>query len=403
MAVGITSSVGPLEAELSGIVAELAASAARHDADGSFPHEAFELLARHRILDLVVPADQGGGGAGLEATVRVLVELGRGDPSVALVTALHLLHHALLASPTSVWPEPLQRRLQRSVVEGGALINALRVEPELGTPARGGLPATVAERVGDGSGYRLHGRKIYSTGAPGLRWMVVYARTDDPDPLVGQFVLDATDRSGWYIEPTWDHLGMRATASHDVVFTGAFVPADATVDLRPAHDPAPADPVMLGWNALVIAATYHGVAVAARDWLTRYLHERVPSGLGRALATLPRFQEGVGRIESRVRTSNRLLVDTARRIDAGDDGRDGGDTLSEALADAQVIKLTVTNAAIDAVSEAIALVGNPGLSRANDLERHLRNVLCSRIHTPQDDMILSGAGRAALAASEGAP
>lgn len=377
--------------DLDPVVTALAAEAARHDADGSFPHEAFALLARHGVLDLVVPAELGGGGGGLEATVRVLVELGRGDPSVALVTALHLLQHASMAAPDTAWPAPLRERLQRSVVEGPALVNALRVEPELGTPARGGLPATVAERLADGTGYRLRGRKIYSTGAPGLRWFVVYARTDDAEPLVGQFVVDAADRTGWHIEPTWNHLGMRATASDDLVFDGAYVAADAVIDLRRADDPPPYDAVLMGWNALVIAATYHGVAVAARDWLTAYLHRRVPSGLGKPLASLPRFQEAVGRIEATIRASNRLLLDTARRIDTGD-----GAERAEALADAPVVKLAVTNGAIDAVNEAIALVGNPGLSRDNDLERHLRNVLCSRIHTPQDDMILTGTGRAAL-------
>lgn len=377
--------------ELAPVVAALAAEAARHDADGSFPHEAFELLSRHGVLDLVVPAELGGGGGGLEAAVRVLVELGRGDPSVALVTALHLLQHATMAAPTSTWPVALRERLQRSVLQGPALVNALRVEPELGTPARGGLPATVAERLDDGTGYRLRGRKIYSTGAPGLRWFVVYGRTDDAEPLVGQFVVDAADRTGWHIERTWNHLGMRATASDDIVFDGAYVAADAVIDLRRADDPPPYDAALMGWNALLIAATYHGVAVAARDWLTAYLHRRIPSGLGRPLATLSRFQEAVGRIEARVRTSNRLLIDTARRIDTGDDGE-----RAEALVDAPVVKLAVTSAAIDAVSEAIALVGNPGLSRDNDLERHLRNVLCSRIHTPQDDMILTGAGRTAL-------
>lgn len=392
MSVGIVRDRVDVELGLPALAAALAAGAARHDADGSFPHEAFELLWSHGVLDLVVPVEAGGGGAGLERVVRVLVELGRGDPSVALVTALHLLQHSSLVAPTSAWPDVVRTRLQRSVVEGPALVNALRVEPELGTPARGGLPATVAERLADGTGFRLRGRKIYSTGAPGLRWMVVYARTDDPEPLVGQFVVDAADRAGWHIDPTWNHLGMRATASHDIVFDGAFVAADAVVDLRRADDPAPPDPVLMAWNALVIAATYHGVAVAARDWLVDYLHRRVPSGLGKPLATLPRFQEAVGAIDAKVRTSSRLLLDNARRIDAGE-------PLGEALADAPVIKLTVTNAAIDAVSEAIALVGNPGLSRDNDLERHLRNVLCSRIHIPQDDMILLGAGRAALAAA----
>ena len=42
------------------------------------------------------------------------------------------------------------------------------------------------------------------------------------------------------------------------------------------------------------------------------------------------------------------------------------------------------------------LTGNPGLARANPLERHYRDVLCARIHTPQDDSIRLTAGRLAL-------
>ena len=44
----------------------------------------------------------------------------------------------------------------------------------------------------------------------------------------------------------------------------------------------------------------------------------------------------------------------------------------------------------------MSLVGNPGLYRSNALERHHRDVLCSRIHVPQDDMVVLGAGKAAL-------
>jgi alkylation response protein AidB-like acyl-CoA dehydrogenase len=50
-------------------------------------------------------------------------------------------------------------------------------------------------------------------------------------------------------------------------------------------------------------------------------------------------------------------------------------------------------------SVALELTGNPGLSRRNPLERHYRDVLCSRVHTPQDDSILALAGKAALAAA----
>jgi alkylation response protein AidB-like acyl-CoA dehydrogenase len=58
--------------------------------------------------------------------------------------------------------------------------------------------------------------------------------------------------------------------------------------------------------------------------------------------------------------------------------------------------MTATNNAVRAVEIAISLVGNPGLARRNPLERHYRDVLCGRIHVPQDDMVQLMAGRAAL-------
>ena len=57
----------------------------------------------------------------------------------------------------------------------------------------------------------------------------------------------------------------------------------------------------------------------------------------------------------------------------------------------------VSAQAIKAVELAIEAAGNPGLSRRNPLERHYRDVLCSRIHTPQDDVVLGQVGRSALA------
>ncbi|MCA3785652.1 acyl-CoA dehydrogenase family protein, partial [Burkholderia sp.] len=67
-----------------------------------------------------------------------------------------------------------------------------------------------------------------------------------------------------------------------------------------------------------------------------------------------------------------------------------------------LVKRTVTEHAIRVVEQALKLSGNHGLSRANPLERHYRDVLCSRVHTPQDDAIAVAAGRAALdAASAG--
>ena len=144
------------------------------------------------------------------------------------------------------------------------------------------------------------------------------------------------------------------------------------------------------WYVLGISALYDGVARAARDWLVTYLTERTPTALGASLSTLPRFQEAVGEIDARLLTNHVLIESAATRTDR---------CAPPPATESGMIKMTVTTNAIAAVERAVELIGNPALSRANQLERHLRDVLCSRIHTRQNDSILAAAGRAAFKAA----
>ena len=64
--------------------------------------------------------------------------------------------------------------------------------------------------------------------------------------------------------------------------------------------------------------------------------------------------------------------------------------------ESSIVKLTVTNNAVAIVEDALSLTSNHGLTRANPLERHFRDVLCGRVHTPQDDATRVNAGRLAL-------
>jgi alkylation response protein AidB-like acyl-CoA dehydrogenase len=276
------------------VTAALAARAEEHDRAGSFPATGVGAVHAAGLLTATVSERYGGPGAGLADTVAILHALGRGDPSVALITAMTLFQHAAQARQET-WPATLYAEVIAESASRPVLINALRVEPELGTPARGGLPATTARRVPDG--WSLTGRKIFSTGAVGLRWMAVWARTDEPAPRVGSFPV-RSDAPGITVEPTWDHLGLRASRSDDVVFADTPVPADAIADLtEPTAVPA-RDAVLMAWNGLGLTALYLGVASAARDWLIGFLTERTPTALGRPLATLPRFISAVGEIEA---------------------------------------------------------------------------------------------------------
>lgn len=382
----IDPSVAPWSAQrLEPVLASIAERAEQHDRAATFPHESLRLVHGTGALDLVIPADDGGLGGDLADAVAAVRLLGAADPAVALVVSQHyLLHLTLSGSDASA---EVRREVRAASRDEGGLVNALRVEPELGTPARGGLPATVAVAQPDGS-WRLTGHKIYSTGIPALRWLAVLARTDDPEPRVGTFLVDARD-PGWRVEETWDHLGMRATASHDVILDGAPVAAGRAIDLAPAGRPRIQAEVGV-WNALLIAAVYDGVARAAVTWLGRYLHERVPANLGAPLASLERFQLAVGGMEALLRASDRLLRSAAAELGDAPDGL-------ASIEEASTVKVAVTTNAITAVERAVALIGNPGLSRRNPLERHYRDVLCSRIHTPQDDAVLLAAGRRSLA------
>jgi alkylation response protein AidB-like acyl-CoA dehydrogenase len=367
---------------LADVAAALAKRAEEHDRSAAFPADGIAEVHAAGLLTATVAPQYGGPGAGLGDTVTILRALGRGDPAVALISAMTLFAHALQAIEPS-WPQALYRDALAESAERPVLINALRVEPELGTPARGGLPATTARRTDDG--WSLTGRKIFSTGAEGLTWMNVWARTEDEPARVGGFLVRATS-PGITIERTWDHLGLRASRSDDVIFTGTPVPYEATTGLA---EPAPGQgsPVFMAWNALGLTALYLGVADAARDWLLQFLAERTPASLGRPLATLPRFQTAAGEIDAALISAGTLVTALAARVDAGD---------QDAIAQAGVAKLTATRAAIAAVEQAVALVGNNGLTRHHPLERHLRDILCARVHTPQDDSTLTATGRAAL-------
>ena len=380
------------------VSADLATRAERHDREGSYAPENIDAIWAAGLGNLTLPAELGGAGANTATASKVIETLATGDASTALIFLMHQFHLRMLSDPESGWPVHLRRRIIADSLAGPALINALRVEPELGTPARGGVPATTAVRGTNAAGtpvWRISGRKIYSTGSQGLRWMSVWGATipeDQDGQRVGFFVVPA-DADGIEIVETWDHLGMRASASHDVVFHDVEIPIDDVAALEPLGGPFSPDSVRAATLArmnVLLLSIYLGVAKAGRDWLTSYLNERKPSNLGASLATLPRFQSAVGEIEALIYTSEQLVTVIAAALDGH------GPDAERTLQGASLAKVVVTTNVIQALEQAMALIGNPGLTLRHPLQRYYRDALCSRIHTPQNDVLLTAAGKAAL-------
>jgi alkylation response protein AidB-like acyl-CoA dehydrogenase len=239
---------------------------------------------------------------------------------------------------------------------------------------------------------------LYTTGIPMLRWLAVWGRTDEAEPRVGVFLVPRPDADtpGISVIESWNHLGLRASGSHETVFDRVPIPLENAVDIRlpgawlphaASQADADANADQQAWMVALLASLYDAVARAGYDWVRRFVRERTPGSLGAPLASLPRVQETVGEIAALLH-GNQGLLDTA--VAHADAGR------PDPVTHSGLLKFTVTGNAVRAVELALQLAGNHGLSRNNPLERHYRDVLCSRIHTPQNDSILIAAGKSAL-------
>jgi alkylation response protein AidB-like acyl-CoA dehydrogenase len=372
-----------IDVTASALAVEFGATAAEYDRTAAFPFENIRRLRETGLAALVVPREFGGRGLGLARANGVVNAISRGEASTGLVLAQQYLFHGRLIRNAD-FSAALREKIFRSGASEGGFVNSLRVEPELGTPVRGGLPATVARRTA--RGWALTGRKIYSTGAPVLAWNAIWARTDELEPRVGAFVVPA-GTPGLSIEETWRQVGMRASGSHDVLLDNVEIPLDHAAELKTLQEQGGPDAATTAWVSVLFSTVYDGAARAARDWFVKFLRERTPTNLGAPLASLPRMQEAVGQIDSALYASRVLLASLSERVDRGEAPHP-----QESL----YVKHNVTANALAAVSKAMELSGNPGLAQANALERHYRDVLCARVHTPQDDSITVAAGRAAL-------
>ncbi|BCY11828.1 acyl-CoA dehydrogenase family protein [Actinoplanes sp. L3-i22] len=364
---------------LAKVTDEIAAHAAEFDRTGDIPWPGLEAAHRAGLLTATVGTQFGGPGLGPRDTARILTAIGEGDASVGLLAANLLNTHTAQAThPT--WPAGYYDDLLRRSAEGPALANAIRAEPELGAPARGGLPKTTITRVGDG--WLLNGHKAYATGGAALAYHVVWATADDG--RVGHVIVPGESAGITWVD-TWDHIGLRASNTHDVVYADVRVPADAFVEIPRGADGVYRDPAAAtGPGSFGHPALYLGVARAARGAFADYARSRVPTALGRPIAETERIQSVAGEIELQITQAETLLHGALLRLAAGDQP------------DLSAIKVAIARSVIAATQTAVAALGNPGLSRHHPLERHLRDALCIRVHPPQEDAVLLASGRRVL-------
>lgn len=373
------------------LAARNAERAAAHDRDGTFPHASYADLHAAGYLRLVIPTEYGGMGANVFEMVRAQEHLARGDGATALAAGMLVQLIGRIAEERT-WPEPIFAAICRELAAEGGLINSVVTEPELGSISRGGVPRTTAVPVK--GGWKVNGHKIFATGAPALRFMVVGVALppteDAPNGAMANAVVRG-DAPGVRIERTWgDGLGMRTAANDDVFFEDVFVPEGWLVG-RKALGGAPGGPAPLNAWTLTIAAVYLGIGQAACDAACAYANNRRPPALTGPIADLPHIQQLIGRMQIELNAARAVLFEAARTWAEHPAVRP---TLSAQIAAA---KYLCTNAACSVTEAALRIGGGFSLTRDLPLERYFRDARAGLFNPPQDDLALTIVGKAALA------
>lgn len=359
------------------LAADFACRAGDADRLGKLPAEDVRQLKESGYLTLTLPREYGGEGLSLREALAVHLELAQGSPSSALVAGmqLHIFGNLSEARP---WDEDKFAWLCQLATAGG-LLNSIASEPALGSPSRGAFFKTTAALTPEG--WCVNGHKTWSTGGAHLTHLLVKASvgTDTAVILVPNHIPGVT----W--EETWsDSLSLRASDSHDVRFENVIVPEDHLIH---RSKPEPEGPN--AWFPMMMGVVYLGAAVAARNTVIRYALERVPTALGKPIATLPKIQRQIGEIDLALQAATALMFDAAGAWGRGEQGESVFPRIVAA-------KHLMTETANRVTDEALRIAGGISITRTLPLERYFRDVRAGLMQPPSGDTALEIIGRGAI-------
>lgn len=362
------------ERELVAWAAELGARigehAARHDREGSFVAEAYDVLGRAGYLALAVPEELGGRGATVRQVAMAQRELARHCASSALASVMH--HHVVLFT---AW------RHRRSLPGAEATLRRV-AEEGIVLVSTGGAdqtqPRGTATKV-DG-GYSVSGRKVFASQAPVgtvLSTMFAYEDAEEGRIVLNMAVPMASE--GVKVLDTWDALGMRGTGSHDIELRDVFVPEERVLARRPHGRIDGPLQVILSVAMLPVAAVYLGVAEAARD-------HAVSLVTGTPRADDATVQRQVGLMDTRLRVAAWAL-DGALAV-VGDDPEPSMETVVAVMAAKREIAL----AGAEVCDLALTVGGGAAFYRSRPIEQCFRDVQGAKYHplTPDESLVHAG-------------
>ena len=358
----------------------IAPRANEYDAAGANPIESWRDLWGDGLLAGAIPESHGGLGLDMATYIAVIRAIARGCASTAMTVHMH---STVMRFIDAVGTAAQKRHYFDEVVRHGKLFGSWGSEPAVSL-SRTLLMETVIRR--QGAGYVIDGVKHFCTMALGASHYMIWCALDGGTDMAKalQLALVPADAAGITTDGKWDTLGMRATFSPSVTFTGVRVPDDGLLG-----DPGAAVQVgVIESFALGYAAVYLGITESALAFALEYAKKRIVKPENIAVAADPTVQRHIGELAAHLDAAALVLADSAARWDDAD--------LGELGPLANRAKYLATEVGLHVTSKVIQVVGGRGAYKEFPAERAFRDLRTCTLMPPTVDRMLEAIGKSAL-------
>lgn len=342
--------------------AEILPVAAGLEKREEFPAAILAKLAELGIMGMSIPEEFGGAGFGALSSAIVLEELAAACASTAVTVSVH---NTASAGPIARFGSTAQKKKYLPRMASGETLGGFALtEPSAGSDAA----AIKARAVRKGDVYVLTGTKSWITNALHGGVFVVFAVTDPGrgSKALSAFIVEP-GTPGFEFGKAEDKMGLRASATAEIVLEGCEVPAanllgEEGMGLRIAL-------TTLDSGRIGISAQAIGIARAAFEAAREHALKR--EAFGAPLAKLQAIQNKLADMAMQIEAARLLTRRAAYLIDSG---------AKEFTRAASEAKLYSTEMGNRVCYEAIQIFGGYGYSREYPVERFYRDVRVTTLY-----------------------
>ena len=351
---------------------EIAPIAAQFDESGDFPYNTIKKMGEMGFMGIEVPEQYGGAGMDTLAYVLALEEVCKADASHGTIMSVNnsLFCHGILA-----FGSDYQKEKYLSAVASGESIGAYSLtEPMSGSDA-GNMRSRA---VRQGGHYVLNGRKSWVTSAPVANYIVVFSMTQPEKRHRGitAFIIE-TDQPGFVLGKKEPKLGIRASATSEIVFEDYHVPVENR--LGEEGEGFKVAMAVLDTGRIGISAQALGIAEAAYEASLAYSVER--EAFGQKIGEFQGISFKLADMKTRIEAA-RLLVYSAAM--AKERSKKSGEryTLDSAMA-----KLFASETAMFVTHAAVQIHAGMGYSKELPIERYFRDAKITEIYEGTSEIL----------------